>query len=375
MPRRKPRRLRKVPTLKARGQGRAREATPRTPLDGLVAEYLVWTTERHYSSSTIAQAQRHLRWFSDWAKERGIERAGEVTLAVLELYQGHLYQARKADGQPLSIASQVGRLQAVRSFFRWLVRQRYLSANPAADLLLPKIPKQIQPPLTLEEVELVLAQPQLADPLGLRDRAILELAYSSGLRRSELSRLKLSDIDFFHGTVFVRQGKGKKDRLVPAGERALAWLGKYLREARPKLVAGIDQGELFLGEYGEAISPSRLTYLAGRYVRQAAIGRKGACHLLRHTMATQMLEGGADIRYIQEMLGHENLQTTEVYTHVSIGRLKQIHAATHPAAALAGRERDIAAEDEAEKRRQRAAEALGEPPSEGDDVDRAADEE
>ena len=356
---RKPRRLRRVATLKARGQGRMRAATPPTPLDGLVAEYLVWLTERHYSESTITQSRRHLQWFSDWAKERGIERAGEVTLAVLELYQGHLYAARKSDGQPLSIASQVGRLQPVRSLFRWLVRQHYLAANPAADLLLPKLPRQLESPLSLEEVELVLAQPEVADPLGLRDRAMLELAYSSGLRRSEIARLLLSDVDFFHGTVFVRQGKGKKDRLVPVGERALAWIEKYLRESRPKLLAGIDGGALFLGEYGEAISPSRLTYLAGRYMRQAGIGRRGACHLLRHTMATQMLEGGADIRYIQEMLGHENLQTTEIYTHVSIGSLKRVHEATHPAAWLEPRERDVAGEDKAEAAREG---ALGETP-------------
>ncbi len=354
-----PRRLRRVGSLKARGQGNYRATTTPTPLDGLVAEYLRWITERHFSDSTIRQAFRHLRWFSDWAKERGIERAGEVTLAVLELYQSQLYAARKSDGRPLSIASQVGRLQAVRSFFRWLVRQHYLAANPAADLLLPRLPKLLESPLTLEEVELVLSQPNLADPLGLRDRAILELAYSSGLRRGELVHLALSDVDFFHGTVFVRQGKGKKDRIVPVGERALLWIEKYLRESRPKLVAGIDEGELFLGEYGEPISPSRITYLGGRYTRQAEIGRKGACHLLRHTMATQMLEGGADIRYIQEMLGHESLKTTEIYTHVSIGKLKKIHDATHPAARLEHRERDVEAEDAAELARDEGLEALG----------------
>jgi integrase/recombinase XerD len=340
------RRLRRVASLKARGQGNFRAATtPRTPMDDLIGEYLAWIRERHYSPATVTQAFRHLRWFSEWAKERGIERPTEVTLAILELYQSHLYAWRKSDGQPLSIASQADRLQAVRSFFRWLVRQRYLSANPAADLLLPRLPKQIESPLTLEEVELVLAQPNVADPLGLRNRAMLELAYSSGLRRAEIVRLLLSDVDFFRGTVFVRQGKGKKDRLVPVGERALLWIEKYLREARPKLVASLDGGELFLSEYGEAIGPTQLTYVASRCLKQAIGERRGACHLLRHTMATQMLEGGADIRYIQEMLGHESLKTTEIYTHVSIGKLKKVHAATHPAALLEPRQRDVAAED------------------------------
>lgn len=355
---RSPRRLRHVASLKARGQGHFRPATRPTPLDGLIGDYLAWLTERHFCETTVRQNQIHLRMFSDWSKDRGVERAGEVSLAVLELYQRHLYNLRKADGKPLSIPSQVGRLQSLRGFFRWLVRQHHLAANPAADLQLPRLPKRIEAPLTLEEVEQVLAQPDVGQPLGLRDRAMLELAYSSGLRRTELVRLKLGDVDFFNGTAFVHQGKGRKDRLVPVGERALAWIEKYLREARPQLAAGVDEGELFLGEYGEPLSPPRLTYLGGRYVRKAAVGKSGACHLLRHTMATQMLEGGADIRFIQEMLGHANLSTTERYTHVAIGKLKAIHAATHPAAKLEPRRRDLVAEDRAETVRAAAVEGL-----------------
>ncbi len=359
-----PRRLRHVPSLKQRGQGGPRRAAPRTRLDTLGGEYLAWLTERHFAASTLRQTFVHLRFFSEWAEARGLERPGEVTLAILELYQSHLYAARKRNGQPLSIVSQVGRLQTVRSFFRWLVRQRYVPANPAADLVLPRTPKQLESPLTIEEVELVLAQPDLRTPLGLRDRTMLELAYSSGLRRSEVIRLQLGDVDFGHGTVFVRQGKGKKDRVVPVGERALLWVEKYLREARPKLAAGLDEGELFLGEYGEAMSASRLTCLTGQYIKQAQIGKSGACHLLRHTMATQMLEGGADIRYIQEMLGHANLQTTERYTHVSIGKLKAIHAATHPAAKLERKARDPEAEDRAALEHEAQLAALGVPSGE-----------
>lgn len=308
-------------------------------------DYLRWLRERHYSEQTVHGTENHLRWFAQWAIERGIQTAGEVSLAILEQYQRHLYYYRKSNGLPLSIDSQNSRLNAVRSFFRFLVRQRLLPANPAADLLLPRAPKRLKDALTVEEVELVLSQPDVADPLGLRDRAMLELMYSSAIRRSELLRLELGDVDLLHGTVFIHQGKGKKDRIVPGGERALLWLEKYLREARPKLEAGTDEGEIFLSEHGEPICPNHLTAIALRYVRAAGITKSGGCHLLRHTAATLMLEGGADIRYIQEMLGHESLQTTHLYTHVSIRKLQQIHAASHPGAKLRPRREDHAAED------------------------------
>jgi integrase/recombinase XerD len=334
-------------SLKDRDQGRHRRhaAPPPTPLEEMVAASLEWHRERHYADSTLAQTKNHLRWFTQWAAERGITTPGEVTLAVIERYQSHLYHHRKANGQPLSIETQNARLNAVRSLFRWLVRQHHLPANPAADLVLAREPKRLKDALTVAEAEQVLSQPDVGDPLGLRDRAMLELIYSTGIRRSELLRLRRGDVDFLHGTVFVRQGKGRKDRIVPAGERALLWLEKYLHEARPKLATGQDEGEVFLSEHGETICPEHLTALGLRYVRAAGVSKPGGCHLLRHTMATLMLEGGADIRYIQEMLGHQSLQTTQLYTHVSIGKLKQIHTATHPGAKLEPRVRDHAAEE------------------------------
>jgi integrase/recombinase XerD len=356
MPYRRPPR---AESLKGRGQGRKRPELPPTPLQQVSAEYLEWLRERHYSEATLGQAANHLRWFAEWATDRGITRAGEVTLAILERYQGHLYRYRKANGQPLSIESQNGRLQAIRGLFRFLVRQRYVPANPAADLVLPKPPKRLKAALTVEEAERVLAQPDVGDPLGLRDRAMLELMYSTGIRRSEVLRLKLGDVDFLHGTVFVRQGKGKKDRVVPAGERALLWIEKYLREARPKLETGLDEREIFLSERGEAICPPHLTAIGLRYVRAAGVTQRGGCHLLRHTMATLMLEGGADIRYIQQMLGHESLETTQLYTHVSVGKLKEIHTASHPGARLERKRRDPEAEDAEAQAHEAALAALG----------------
>ena len=163
---------------------------------------------------------------------------------------------------------------------------------------------------------------------------MLEMFYSTGMRRTELLRLRLYDVDREAGIVTIREGKGKKDRVIPIGERAVAWLDKYLDQARPQLVAEPDDGTLFLTVQGEPFGPNRLSGLVRDYVEAAGIGKHGACHLFRHTMATLMLEGGADIRFIQQMLGHARLDTTQIYTHVSIRMLKQIHSATHPAAQL-----------------------------------------
>ena len=207
--------------------------------------------------------------------------------------------------------------------------------NPASELELPRLgrrlPKHV---LTVSEAEQVLEQPDVNDAIGLRDRAILEVLYSTGIRRMEVLNLCIYDLDTERGTLMVRQGKGKKDRMVPIGERAVAWFGRYFNDARPALVVPPDDGTLFLGATGEELSPNRLTQLVRGYVDAADIGKRGACHLFRHTMATLMLENGADIRYIQEMLGHVELSTTQIYTQVSIRRLKQVHTLTHPGARL-----------------------------------------
>jgi len=185
-----------------------------------------------------------------------------------------------------------------------------------------------------DEAERVLSQPNVGEPLGIRDRAMLELLYSSGLRRMELLHLKLYDVDQKHGLITVRQGKGKRDRVVPIGDRALAWLNVYLDSVRPDIALKPDSGVTFLTSNGAAFTPNYLSWLARQCVKSAGIGKGGACHIFRHTMATLMLEGGADIRYIQAMLGHVRLDTTQIYTHVSIRMLKQVHTTTHPAARL-----------------------------------------
>jgi integrase/recombinase XerD len=191
-----------------------------------------------------------------------------------------------------------------------------------------RLPKHV---LTANEADRVLNQANVADPLGVRDRAILETFYSTGMRRSELASLKLYDLDIERGTVMIRLGKGKKDRMIPIGARALAWIDKYVIEVRPALVREPDDGTLFLSNLNEAFTRNRLTQMVREYVDAASLGKRGACHLFRHTMATLMLENGADIRFIQQMLGHAELSTTQIYTQVSIRKLKEIHSLTHPA--------------------------------------------
>jgi integrase/recombinase XerD len=186
----------------------------------------------------------------------------------------------------------------------------------------------------------VLAAIDLREPLGIRDRAIIETFYSTGMRRKELINLLMYDINFERGTVFIREGKGKKDRVTPIGERAIAWVSKYLYEVRPLLVTVPDTGVLFLSDHGNPYTADNMTAHVGNLIKKAAnITKKGSCHIFRHTCATLMLEGGADIRFIQQQLGHADLRTVEVYTQVSISKLKAIHTATHPAAQLLPRDR------------------------------------
>ncbi|PPU92370.1 hypothetical protein XhyaCFBP1156_21065 [Xanthomonas hyacinthi] len=278
--------------------------------------------------------RRRLAHFHHWAHERGIERPTEVTHAHVERFQRHLFRYRKVNGQPIAINGQRVALFTLEMFFRWLVRQKVIASNPASDLDLPRRTDDLREPLTLDEMETVLALPDLATPEGVRDRACLELFYATGIRRTELTNLATTDVDHSRGTLPVRLGKGKKDRFVPVGERALAWIDKYEREARPVLLHDPRERRLFLNQYGQPLSPDGLSWRVRDYFTRAGIEKRGACHLFRHTMATAMLDNGADIRHVQEILGHGQITSTQRYTHVSIARLQAVHAATHPAAKL-----------------------------------------
>jgi integrase/recombinase XerD len=298
----------------------------------LTFKYLEWMRVHNYSEETVEDREFHLRRLIEWCDERAVTRAADVTRAVLERYQQHLYQTRKADGKSLTFHYQHVRLTSLKAFFKWLAQRNHILYSPAADLEMPRreqrLPRHV---LTSQEAEAIINQANVREPMGVRDRAIMETLYSTGIRRAELCALSEHDLDVSAGTVRIRQGKGKKDRVVPIGERAVCWVDKYRLEVRPGIVRAPDTEELFLMSSGEPILPGYLSGLIRRYVESAEIGKRGACHLFRHTCATLMLEGGADIRYIQQMLGHALLETTQVYTQVSIRKLKEIHTATHPA--------------------------------------------
>lgn len=284
------------------------------------------------SKDTQRRRESALRRFIEWCDERSLDDPRQITKPILERYQQHLYYYRKSDGQPLSMGSQNVMLTPLRSFFKWLTRENYLLYNPASELTLPKKPKRLpRSILSVDEVIHILDQPDIATPSGLRDRTMLETLYATGIRRAELMRLDDGDIDAGRQTLFVRDGKYNKDRYLPLGQRALQWIERYRLAVRPLLLIDHQQRRLFLTDYGEPFRGSYIGHIVKRYIEQAGIHKTGSCHLFRHAMATHMLENGADIRFIQAMLGHSDLSTTEIYTQVSIEKLRQIHAATHPA--------------------------------------------
>ena len=295
-------------------------------------DYIASLRARDYAEGTIMKRRHHLNAFILWAEERSLSRVGDITRPVLERYQRFLFHQTGRDGKRLSFGNQHNRLTSLRAWFKWLARQRAILHNPASELELPRLghrlPKHV---LSQAEVETVINGTDTTSPFGIRDRAVLETFYSTGIRRLELIGLRMEAIDDERGVLTVRQGKGKKDRVVPIGDRAVAWIDKYVREVRPTLCANPNEATLFLTKFGEPFSASSLSILVRDYVDRAELKKTGSCHLFRHTMATLMHEHGADIRHIQAILGHVKLETTQIYTQVSIRKLKEVHEATHPA--------------------------------------------
>lgn len=314
----------------------------------MVQQYLQFMDIKNYAVTTRNSREFYLYTFLEWSGQRQLLRPSEITKPILERFQRYLFHYRKKNGDPLTFRSQYNRLVAIRAWFKWLSKENHILYNPASEIELPKLEKRLPKAILSEsEAEHVLNTPDIDAAMGLRDRAILEVLYSTGIRRMELINLMVQDVDQDRGTLFVRQGKGRVDRMIPIGERALQWIDKYLDETRSELACGRDEGRLFLSRYGEAISPNGLTALVRGYIDKANIGKRGSCHLFRHTMATLMLENGADIRFIQAMLGHVKLDTTQIYTQVSIKKLKEVHSLTHPA--KASRTKTIEWDDEQEK--------------------------
>jgi len=220
-------------------------------------------------------------------------------------------------------------LSTLKRFYRYALRQGKIAADPTLKIDAPKLPRGLPKSLTEKDVESLLAAPRIETPLGLRDKTMLEVLYASGLRVSELVTLKLPQVSEDMGVVRV-MGKGSKERLVPLGEEALSVIRSYLREARPVLLGARMSDDLFVTARGAAMTRQAFWYLIKRYAAQAALGKAISPHTLRHAFATHLLNHGADLRVVQLLLGHSDISTTQIYTHVARERLKQLHAKHHP---------------------------------------------
>ncbi len=326
---------------------------PGPPLRAMLPVYREAMQIRNYAGPTIETQQMLMRWFAVYAEERGVLHLRAVTRSLVERYQRHLYtlQVRIGGGltagqpgvglrKPLSISGQHGRLWAVVRFFRWCVRAGHLEHSPAACIELPRLPKQLpRPALTVAEVEKILAVPDITTAIGLRDRAMLEVFYATGIRRSELTALALDDVDREREVVRVRCGKGQKGRIVPISTRALVWVDRYLTEVWAVLPAAAEHRRLFVivgsrraRENGRPLAAPIVTRQMGTYLVASGVTKPGACHIFRHTAATLMMENGADIRAIQDFLGHSDIKTTGIYTNVSFKFLQEQHRKCHPSA-------------------------------------------
>ena len=298
----------------------------------LLSRYFVDLRMNNWSPRTIDRRSFSLGKFIQWCADRGIDAVTEITVEAVDSYRRSLFHHRNArTGKPIKFCTQASYLSAVRHWLGWLCDQGWIETNPADKIELPKEEQRLPSShFTLSEVEALLNIVDLTTPSGLRNRAIMETFYSTAMRRSELIGLQLDDINRESRVITIRQGKGRKDRVVPIGERALEWITKYLHDGRPAM---LDEptDTLFLTTLGNVFHPNNLTALVRSYIVAAGITKRGSCHIFRHTAATLMLEGGADLRSIQTLLGHEQLNTTQIYTHVAIKRLREVHDQTHPA--------------------------------------------
>lgn len=296
-----------------------------------VTEFIEWGGVKGHSKDTLRRRTLSLSRFINWCELKRLKRVQDIDLTHLQDYQRHLHHYRKKNGEPLTKGTQYTFLTPITTFFKWLKKQRYILYNPAFEMELPKRPRRL--PRTIfntAEIDNILDQPNTNTLEGIRDRAILETFYSTGIRLSEMVDLSVFDIDYHRHILRVNDGKDDQDYVVPLGERTIKWILQYLTHVRPLYSDADDEGVLFLNCRGKAFRRNALGARVKTYMKKAGFEVKGSCHLFRHAVATHMLENGADIRYIQELLGHEDITSTQIYTKVSIEKLQEVHARTHP---------------------------------------------
>ncbi|MCE7874499.1 recombinase XerD [bacterium CPR1] len=289
-----------------------------------------WLTLGTWSVRSRQEYPGQLTGLFEFLQARGVERLGEVTRELLQDYRLHLYH-RRHRGRTLAMSSQNRKLCVVKVFFRFLLEERYLLVDPAAGLVLPRFVRMLPAVPTEKEVRRLLAAPDVRTALGLRDRAILELVYSTGMRNTELRELCLDDIDTDRRTVRIRKGKGSKSRVVPLGQEAAYWLDAYLSSGRPRFKPAPDQLRVFLSaKKGPLLTREVVSNIVTRAARKAGLKKRITTHSLRHAVATHMLRRGAGLRHLQEMLGHASAGTTQIYTRVEITDLRRVHRKCHP---------------------------------------------
>ncbi|OJU41354.1 MAG: site-specific tyrosine recombinase XerD [Microbacterium sp. 69-10] len=285
------------------------------------------TIERGLSEHSIAAYRRDLNAYVDWLRERGIEATEGITQAIVAEFIGE-----RSAADPPPAATSLARLQSsVRGWHRFLAREGIEEDDPTGRMRPPKTPQRLPKALTIEQVERLLAAPSPEDPMGIRDRALLELLYATGARVSEAVSLDVDDLSY--GDVLRLRGKGDKERIVPVGSYARAAVDAYLTRVRPGLAAkGRATARLFLGARGAPLSRQSAWLIIRAAAEKAQITSEVSPHTLRHSFATHLLQGGADVRVVQELLGHASVATTQIYTHVSVDTLRDVYATSHPRA-------------------------------------------
>ncbi|NNG12900.1 MAG: site-specific tyrosine recombinase XerD [Halobacteria archaeon] len=278
--------------------------------------------ERGLSENTLAAYRNDLNGFARWLTGRNRVLSAARRQDLLD----YLAERVAAGARPRTTARL---LSSLRRFYRYLVREGRLKDDPSARIDTPRIGRPLPDSLSETEVELLLDAPDTGEPLGLRDRAMLELLYACGLRVSELVNVTIEQVNLTEGVVRL-MGKGNRERLVPLGEEAAEWLQRYIREGRPALAGEVSARQLFITRRGKAMTRQAFWYRLRHYAVKSGINRKLSPHTLRHAFATHLLNHGADLRVVQMLLGHSDLSTTQIYTHVARERLKELHAQHHP---------------------------------------------
>lgn len=285
----------------------------------------------NYSTRSIEIYGYYVRQFFKYMGEMGLTDLAGLNPADIRDYQTHLWEKASERGRPYSASAQNNALQGVRVLFRVMKGEGYLTSDPTKDIPRARLPKRLpRSVLTQGEMRKLLNAPNVHTVLGYRDRALMELMYSTGLRRSEVEALKVEEVDFEGGYVRVNNGKGNKDRVVPLGRIAQKYLENYLKVIRPKLEKDPQERGLFLGQYGNPLTDDVIWRMVKQYGRKAKITKNVSPHTFRHTCATLMMKNKANLRHIQELLGHSSLLSTQVYTSVSIADLKEAHRKYHP---------------------------------------------